>query len=49
MLWHKLISFNDFEIVTFGWNDYRIKFCFITKNKTVDRMKNVDLKGKSRL
>ena len=40
------MTFDDFGVVTVKGNDYRINFWFMTKNETVDRMKNVDLRFK---
>ena len=48
MMWHeKSMSSNDVAIVTVGKNNYRIHFCFMTKNEVVNRMKNANLNKNS--
>ena len=43
----KSISFDDVAIVTFGENDYRIHFWFMSKSEAVDRIKNTYVTEKS--
>ena len=41
------MNFDDSAIVTFGGNDYRIHFLFMTNSGAVYKMKNPNLSKKS--
>ena len=41
------MSFNDIAIVSIKGNDYRIHFCYISKNDAIVLMTNSHLNGKN--
>ena len=40
------MRFNDFAMVSVKGSDYRIQFCYITKDDVITTMKNSDLNEK---
>ena len=46
-LMQKAKNFNDVAIVTVRMNDYRISFCYMSKDKAIDLLRNADLIEKS--
>ena len=47
-LMQKAINFNDAVIVTVKRNDYRIHFLYMSKDKSINLLKNANLTEKSR-
>ena len=46
-LMQKALNFNDVAIVSVKGGDYRIHFCYMSKNDTINVMKNSNLNEKS--
>ena len=46
-LMQKAINFNDVAIVSVKGSDYRIHFCYMSKNDSINIMKNSNLNEKS--
>ena len=40
------MNFNDDVILSLKGNDYRIHFCYMSKDEAINLLKNADLKGK---
>ena len=40
------MNFNDDAILSLKGNDYRIHFCYMSKDEAIHLLKNTDLKGK---
>ena len=45
-LMQKFINFNDIAIASVKWSDYRIHFCYMSKNNAINIMKNSNLNKK---